>query len=148
MIDLLIYFLGLSVLIEMCFFLDFDFGLIDVNQFELFIINFVINVCDVMFNGGCIVFFVSNQWVLVDNFYCFVLGNYICLSISDIGSGMDEEILCCVVEFFYIIKGVGCGIGLGLLIVDGFVEQFGGWFILESQLGVGIIVNIWIFVVL
>ncbi len=86
----------------------------------------------------------SNQRVPADNPHRLAPGNYICLSISDTGSGMDEETLRRAVEPFYTTKGIGRGTGLGLSIVDGLAEQLGGRLTLESQPGVGTTANIWI----
>ncbi len=91
MTDLLIHSLGPSVSIETRFPLDLDLGLTDANQLELSIINLATNARDAMPNGGRIVFSASNQRVPADNPHRLAPGNYICLSISDTGSGMDEE---------------------------------------------------------
>ncbi|RTX24629.1 PAS domain-containing sensor histidine kinase [Pseudomonas aeruginosa] len=144
MTDLLIHSLGPSVSIETRFPLDLDLGLTDANQLELFIINLATNARDAMPNGGRIVFSASNQRVPADNPHRLAPGNYICLSISDTGSGMDEETLRRAVEPFYTTKGIGRGTGLGLSIVDGLAEQLGGRLTLESQPGVGTTANIWI----
>ncbi|MFP8311627.1 PAS domain S-box protein [Pseudomonas aeruginosa] len=144
MTDLLIHSLGPSVSIETRFPLDLDLGLTDANQLELSIINLATNARDAMPNGGRIVFSGSNQRVPADNPHRLAPGNYICLSISDTGSGMDEETLRRAVEPFYTTKGIGRGTGLGLSIVDGLAEQLGGRLTLESQPGVGTTANIWI----
>ncbi len=144
MTDLLIHSLGPSVSIETRFPLDLDLGLTDANQLELSIINLATNARDAMPNGGRIVFSASNQRVPAENPHRLAPGNYICLSISDTGSGMDEETLRRAVEPFYTTKGVGRGTGLGLSIVDGLAEQLGGRLTLESQPGVGTTANIWI----
>ncbi|MGV8378184.1 ATP-binding protein, partial [Pseudomonas aeruginosa] len=102
-----------------------DLGLTDANQLELSIINLATNARDAMPNGGRIVFSASNQRVPADNPHRLAPGNYICLSISDTGSGMDEETLRRAVEPFYTTKGIGRGTGLGLSIVDGLAEQLG-----------------------
>ncbi|HCG0253365.1 TPA: PAS domain S-box protein, partial [Pseudomonas aeruginosa] len=93
MTDLLIHSLGPSVSIETRFPLDLDLGLTDANQLELSIINLATNARDAMPNGGRIVFSASNQRGPADNPHRLAPGNYICLSISDTGSGMDEETL-------------------------------------------------------
>lgn len=142
MTDLLIHSLGPSVSIETRFPLDLDLGLTDANQLELSIINLATNARDAMPNGGRIVFSASNQRVPADNPHRLAPGNYICLSISDTGSGMDEETLRRAVEPFYTTKGIGRGTGLGLSIVDGLAEQLGGRLTLESQPGVGTTANI------
>lgn len=111
MTDLLIHSLGPSVSIETRFPLDLDLGLTDANQLELSIINLATNARDAMPNGGRIVFSASNQRVPADNPHRLAPGNYICLSISDTGSGMDEETLRRAVEPFYTTKGWGVAPG-------------------------------------
>lgn len=133
MTDLLIHSLGPSVSIETRFPLDLDLGLTDANQLELSIINLATNARDAMPNGGRIVFSASNQRVPADNPHRLAPGNYICLSISDTGSGMDEETLRRAVEPFYTTKGIGRGTGLGLSIVDGLAEQLGGRLTLRAS---------------
>jgi CheY-like chemotaxis protein len=64
-------------------------------------------------------------------------GQYVCLSVSDDGEGMDQETLSKAVEPFFTTKGVGKGTGLGLSMVDGMAAQSRGRLILKSQKGMG-----------
>lgn len=110
MIDLLVCMIGVGLMIEMWFELGLFLVYVDVIQFELVLVNLVVNVCDVMFDGGYI--FILG--------YCFdvdLIGDYVCFCVVDEGIGMDKEMLDCVIELFFIIKGVGKGIGFGLLMV-------------------------------
>jgi signal transduction histidine kinase len=71
-------------------------------------------------------------------------GFYVCISVADGGTGMDEETLARAVEPFFTTKGVGKGTGLGLSMVHGLAEQSGGTFKLQSRLGHGTTAEIWL----
>jgi len=64
-------------------------------------------------------------------------GNYICLSVSDTGSGMSKEVMNHIFEPFYTTKGDENGTGMGLSIVSGIVKEMGGDIKVHSQLGKG-----------
>jgi CheY-like chemotaxis protein len=64
-------------------------------------------------------------------------GDYLCVSVTDTGTGMDEETLKRAMEPFFTTKGVGKGTGLGLPMVHGMAEQSGGTLLLKSRPGRG-----------
>jgi PAS domain S-box-containing protein len=64
-------------------------------------------------------------------------GAYLRIHVADTGTGMTEEVKQRVFEPFFTTKGVGRGTGLGLPMVQGIIQQHGGWVTLESQVGVG-----------
>jgi signal transduction histidine kinase len=70
--------------------------------------------------------------------------NVVRLSVSDTGTGMDENTLRRAHEPFFSTKETGEGTGLGLSIVRSLVEQSGGEFAITSRLGVGSTVDLWL----
>jgi len=64
-------------------------------------------------------------------------GNYICLEVSDTGKGIEPDILPRVFEPFFTTRELTIGTGLGLSQVYGFVKQTGGDVVIESELGHG-----------
>jgi CheY-like chemotaxis protein len=71
-------------------------------------------------------------------------GDYVCVSVSDTGPGMDEETMRRVFEPFFTTKAVGRGTGLGLSQVYGFARQSGGGVRIESTPGKGATVDIYL----
>jgi signal transduction histidine kinase len=71
-------------------------------------------------------------------------GNYVRLSVRDNGMGMDATTMQLAFEPFYTTKDVGKGTGLGLSIVYGIVKQSDGWISMESELGRGTNVEVYL----
>ena len=107
----------------------------DRNQLELAVLNLAMNACDAMPKGGTIA--IGAKEVTVTNDPDLNPGRYVCISISDTGTGMDKETLAHAMEPFFTTKGVGKGTGLGLPMVHGMAEQSGGKLILKSTPGQG-----------
>ena len=105
----------------------------DTNQLELAILNLAINGRDAMPKGGSIVIGAAERTDVSG----LKAGHYLCLSVTDTGTGMDEETLKRATEPFFTTKGVGKGTGLGLPMVHGMTEQSGGKLALKSRPGQG-----------
>ena len=115
-------------------------ALIDPTQIENAVLNLAINGRDAMQGHGSLTLTVSN--VSLDAAYAkrhadVLAGDYVKLAISDTGAGMTAVVMGQAFEPFFSTKPVGGGTGLGLSMVYGFVKQSGGHVEIESQLGVG-----------
>jgi signal transduction histidine kinase len=71
-------------------------------------------------------------------------GEYVCIEVADTGKGMPPEVLQRVFEPFFTTKSVGQGTGLGLSMAYGFVKQSGGEIVLDSEVGRGTSVRIFL----
>jgi PAS domain S-box-containing protein len=127
--------LGSSVQIETRFPLSLPKINADANQLELALLNLAMNARDAMPRGGSITIAAHER--TVENDRALKPGRYLCLAVTDTGTGMDEKTLLHAIEPFYTTKGVGKGTGLGLPMVHGMAEQSGGKLLLKSSPGKG-----------
>ena len=109
-------------------------------QVEQAIMNLAVNAKDAMPEGGKIV--IETERVELDEQFCKTHlgarpGEYVLLSISDTGHGMNREILEHVFEPFYTTKEVGKGTGLGLAMVYGIVKNHEGYILCYSEINTG-----------
>jgi PAS domain S-box-containing protein len=125
--------LGPSVRVETRFAPELPKVNADATQLELALLNLAINGRDAMPKGGTITIGATRQ----PGVSGLNAGDYVCISVTDTGSGMDEETLSRAMEPFFTTKGVGKGTGLGLPMVHGMAEQSGGRLALKSEHGRG-----------
>src|SRR3569832_638330 len=125
--------LGPTIWVETSFPPELPKVIADANQLELALLNLAINGRDAMPDGGTITISAVER---VDA-PGLREGNYVCVALTDTGTGMDEETLQRAMEPFFTTKGVGKGTGLGLPMVHGMAEQSGGTLLLKSSPGRG-----------
>ncbi len=110
--------------------------LIDADQFEQVLLNLVINARDAMPDGGELTVGVEAT-VLAEDPTHLPDGAYVRLSVSDTGTGMDEETLSRCFEPFFTTKGPFKGTGMGLASARRLIESSGGTIAVTSQVGMG-----------
>jgi two-component system, cell cycle sensor histidine kinase and response regulator CckA len=119
----------------------------DPSQVDLVLINLATNARDAMPNGGKLT--IETENIQLNEAYCrmhlgFLPGEYVLLSVSDNGIGMDKQTLPHVFEPFFTTKKTGKGTGLGLASVFGIIKQNKGFINAYSELGEGTIFKIYI----
>ena len=119
---------------------------VDRNQLEHAIVNLAINARDAMPKGGKITIEATNA--RVDDEYAKMAGiergQYVCISCTDTGAGMDKDVLEKVFEPFFTTKEAGEGTGLGLAMVHGFIRQSNGHIAIYSEVDQGTVVKIYL----
>ena len=142
--DLIRRSLGPSIEVTVDLARDLDPVMADANQLEAAMLNIVVNARDAMPNGGALFITARNAEIASGNDHALGAGRFVCLAISDTGSGMDEETLARAKEPFFTTKGVGKGTGLGLSQVHGLLEQLEGRLVLKSAPGSGTTAELWL----
>ncbi|NKB59974.1 MAG: PAS domain S-box protein [Alphaproteobacteria bacterium] len=119
----------------------------DPGQLENALLNLALNARDAMPDGGTLRIVLANAPMKTYENAEYVEvtpGDYVSLRVSDTGTGMDKDVLEHVFEPFFTTKDVGKGTGLGLSMVYGFAKQSGGDIHIESSLGHGTTVTIFL----
>jgi PAS domain S-box-containing protein len=132
--------IGEDIVIETDLGKDIWYILGDEGNVEQVLMDLTVNARDAMPGGGKL--FIKTENVTIDDEYCRTSkkarpGRFVCLSISDTGTGMDELTQDHIFEPFFTTKEAGKGTGLGLSVVFGIVQQHKGWINIYSEPGHG-----------
>ena len=114
-------------------------ALVDPHQLENALLNLCINARDAMPEGGRIAIETANRWLdpSMARERDLDPGQYVTLCVTDSGTGMTPEVMTKAFEPFFTTKPIGQGTGLGLSMIYGFVKQSGGQVRIESEVGRG-----------
>jgi len=139
--------LGEKIMIHEIFPDDLGRTKVDRGQLESALLNLVVNARDSMWKGGALTISLANVTLpspsepkLSDA----AAGEYVMVSVKDTGAGMTTEVASRIFEPFFTTKKVGQGSGLGLSMVYGFVRQSEGEIVVDSVLGAGTTVKIFL----
>jgi len=120
-------------------------ALADPAQIELVVLNLVINARDAMEDRGDVTIETANAKVgPPERPEEPPAGDYVMIAVTDTGSGMTKEVLAKAFEPFFTTKEIGKGSGLGLSQVLGFAKQSGGGMRIETRVGEGTSVKVYL----
>jgi signal transduction histidine kinase/ActR/RegA family two-component response regulator len=117
---------------------------VDPHQLENAILNLAVNARDAMEGRGLMRISTENVKLAANQVGDIQAGDYVKISVTDTGCGMEPDVLERAFEPFFTTKPVGKGTGLGLSQIFGFAHQSGGEVGIESQVGRGTSVSIYL----
>ena len=136
-----------SVSLDMCLAPDLWTAEADPNQLENALLNLVLNARDAMPSGGMLMIETFNRKLdrsFTNAYENLLPGDYVVLSVTDTGSGMPENVISRAFDPFFTTKPIGQGTGLGLSMIYGFAKQSHGHVSIESQVGHGTTVQLFL----
>ncbi|WP_375409887.1 response regulator [uncultured Methylobacterium sp.] len=143
--DLLQSSIGGSIRIETVLQPDLWPAMVDPTQIELIILNLAINARDAMEVGGSLSVETGNVVLPAPTQPTDpAKGEYVMVAVSDTGTGITADVLDRVFEPFFTTKEVGKGSGLGLAQVLGFAQQSGGGVRIETRVGEGTTIRVFL----
>ena len=121
--------------------------LLDPGNVENALLNLAINAGDAMEGQGLLTIEASNAYLDSDYERAHdevTRGHYVQIAVTDTGSGMPAEVVKQAFEPFFTTKPEGKGTGLGLSMVYGFVKQSGGHIKIDSEVGQGTTIRLYL----
>jgi PAS domain S-box-containing protein len=144
--DLLRRTIGETIDLEIVAANDLWLTLCDAHQLESALLNLAINARDAMRDGGKLTISTAN--VRLDGVTAgtpaLSPGDYISIGVTDTGTGMSAEVAARAFDPFFTTKPIGQGTGLGLSMIYGFARQSNGHATIESHLGLGTSVKLYL----
>jgi len=122
-------------------------ALLDISQIDQVLMNLATNARDAMPRGGRLTITTGRARIgggFIRTHGFGRAGDYLKLSVSDTGVGMDEKTMARIFDPFFTTKEVGKGTGLGLASVYGIVKQHGGYITVSSTPGEGTTFDIYL----
>ena len=131
--------MGPSIEVEVVGSVGLWITLVDTNQLENALLNLCINARDAMPDGGRLTIETANKWLdeRAARDRDLPPGQYLSLCVTDTGTGMTREVIERAFDPFFTTKPIGMGTGLGLSMVYGFARQSDGQVRIDSEVGTG-----------
>jgi PAS domain S-box-containing protein len=144
--DLLRRTIGETIDLEIAASDDLWSTLCDPNQLESALLNLAINARDAMPDGGKLAIATANARLdgATADTPALSPGDYICIGVTDSGTGMSAEVAARAFDPFFTTKPIGQGTGLGLSMIYGFARQSNGHVTIDSKLGQGTSVRLYL----
>jgi PAS domain S-box-containing protein len=144
--DLLRRTIGETIDLEIAASNDLWGTLCDPNQLESALLNLAINARDAMPDGGRLSIATSNARLdgMTADKPALAPGDYICIEVADTGIGMSTEVAARAFDPFFTTKPIGQGTGLGLSMIYGFARQSNGHATIDSKIGRGTSVKLYL----
>ncbi len=117
---------------------------VDPSELEIALVNIALNARDAMVAGGLISVTAENLTISQNEAPPDIEGEFVALRITDTGFGIAPDLLAKVFDPFFTTKPMSKGSGLGLSQVHGFAHQSGGTVTIESELGRGTTVTLYL----
>jgi signal transduction histidine kinase len=137
--------LGSGIGIEMRYDAELWPAMVDPTQLELVLLNLAINARDAMPSGGSLTIQAENLPAVPHHLAGQLKpGEYVSIAVRDTGTGMTPEVLSRAFDPFFTTKPSGKGTGLGLSQAYGFARQSGGAVHIDSRLGSGTTVCVYL----
>ena len=120
--------------------------LCDPNQLESALLNLAINARDAMPDGGKLTILTANARIdgVTADTPALSPGEYICIDVTDTGTGMSAEVAARAFDPFFTTKPIGQGTGLGLSMIYGFARQSNGHAMIDSKIGQGTSIKLYL----
>jgi signal transduction histidine kinase/ActR/RegA family two-component response regulator len=143
--DLLVRSIGATVRIDTSLQHGLWPAMVDPSQVELIILNLALNARDAMPEGGLLRIATTNSGHddRTRPQALGLAGDFACVTVSDTGTGMPDEVRAKAFEPFFTTKPAGAGTGLGLSQVYGVTRQLGGHVDIESHVGKGTTIRLY-----
>ena len=119
-------------------------AMVDAAQFEATLLNLVVNARDAMPDGGTITLSTEQVELRQNKIDGLPAGYYAKVTVRDTGTGMPPEVAKRATEPFFTTKEVGKGTGMGLSQVYGTIKQFGGDLTIETEMGKGTAISLFL----
>jgi PAS domain S-box-containing protein len=145
--EIFVHTLGIGIEVHIALGADLPPIFADKRQLETVLVNLATNARDAMPHGGRLTISAATEIVSPEGSphpAGLAPGRYVRLTVADMGTGMDANMLAHAQEPFFTTKEAGAGTGLGLPLARGFAEQSGGALSVESSVGVGTTVRLWL----